>query len=96
MKFFNQIGQNRSYCHCIHNFQRAEAILKSKRAFSSDLAAESLTFHFTQEIMASTSGSESKHKRGSEMLVKGVEWRAPNFKLAPAIAESLDSQGAQS
>ena len=30
------------------------------------------------------------------MLVKGVEWRAPNFKLAPAIAESLDSQGAQS
>ena len=30
------------------------------------------------------------------MLVKGVEWRAPNFKLAPAIAKSLDSKGAQS
>ena len=30
------------------------------------------------------------------MLVKGVEWKAPNFKLVPDIAESLDSQGAQS
>ena len=30
------------------------------------------------------------------MLVKGVEWRAPNFKLVPAIAEALDPQGAQS
>ena len=30
------------------------------------------------------------------MLVKGVEWKAPNFKLVPAIAESLDPNGAQS
>ena len=30
------------------------------------------------------------------MLVKGVEWKAPNFKLVPAIAESLDPHGAQS
>ena len=30
------------------------------------------------------------------MLVKGVEWKAPNFKLVPTIAKSLDSQGAQS
>ena len=29
------------------------------------------------------------------MLVKGAQWKAPNFKLAPAVAESLDSQGAQ-
>ena len=46
--------------------------------------------------MASTSGSGSKQKWGSEILVKGVEWKAPNFKLIPTIAKSLDSQGAQS
>ena len=30
------------------------------------------------------------------MLVKGVEWKVPNFKLVPTIAESLDPNGAQS
>ena len=45
--------------------------------------------------MASESSS-SKAKRGSEMLVRGVEWKTPNFKLVPAIAESLDPDGAQS
>ena len=30
------------------------------------------------------------------MLVKGVEWKAPNFKIVPAVAESLDPNGAQS
>ena len=30
------------------------------------------------------------------MLVKGVEWKAPNFKIVPGIAESLDPLGAQS
>ena len=30
------------------------------------------------------------------MLVKGVEWKAPNFKFVPTIAESLDPHGAQS
>ena len=30
------------------------------------------------------------------MLVKGVEWKAPNFNIAPAVAESLDPNGAQS
>ena len=30
------------------------------------------------------------------MLVKGVEWKAPSFKIIPAIAESLDPHGAQS
>ena len=29
------------------------------------------------------------------MLVKGVEWRAPNFKIVPGIVESLDPFGAQ-
>ena len=44
-----------------------------------------------------TSGSSSsKTKRSSKMLVRGVEWKLPNFKLVPAIAESLDPDGAQS
>ncbi len=30
------------------------------------------------------------------MLVKHVEWKAPNFKIVSAIAESLDPNGAQS
>ena len=30
------------------------------------------------------------------MLVKGVEWKAPNFKLVSAIAKTLDPYGAQS
>ncbi|GLJ19494.1 hypothetical protein SUGI_0352090 [Cryptomeria japonica] len=47
--------------------------------------------------MTSTSTtSRSKAKKISNMLVKGVEWTAPNFKLVPAIAESLDPSGAQS
>ena len=46
--------------------------------------------------MASEITSSRKAKRGSEMLVKGVEWKVPNFKLVPAIAESLDPNGAQS
>ena len=46
--------------------------------------------------MANTSGSRSKQKKGSEMLVKGVEWKAPNFKIFPTIAESLDPHSAQS
>ena len=28
--------------------------------------------------------------------MQGVEWKAPNFKLVPVIAESLDPNGAQS
>ena len=30
------------------------------------------------------------------MLVKGVQWKAPNFKLVLVVTESLDSHGAQS
>ena len=29
------------------------------------------------------------------MLVKGIEWKAPNFKLVAVIAELLDPNGAQ-
>ena len=46
--------------------------------------------------MAFRSGKNNKAKKGSEMLVKGVEWKAPNFKLVPIVAESLDPHGAQS
>ncbi|GLJ36483.1 hypothetical protein SUGI_0732800 [Cryptomeria japonica] len=47
--------------------------------------------------MTSTSTtSRSKAKKTSNMLVKGVKWTAPNFKLVPAIAESLNPSGAQS
>ena len=40
--------------------------------------------------------SSSKVKKGSEMLVKGVEWKAPNFKIVLAVAETLDPTGTQS
>ena len=46
--------------------------------------------------MASKNGISSKENKGSEMLVKGVEWKDPNFKLVPAIPESLDPHRAQS
>ncbi|GLJ50380.1 hypothetical protein SUGI_1073860 [Cryptomeria japonica] len=47
--------------------------------------------------MTSTSTtSRSKVKKTSNMLVKGVKWTTPNFKLVPAITESLDPSGAQS
>ena len=72
-------------------------ISKSVIAFSSDLAIKFPCPSFNHyEKMVSTSGSDSKQKRGSEMLVKDVEWKAPNFKLVPVVAESLDSHGAQS
>ena len=40
--------------------------------------------------------SSSKTKRSLEILVRGVECKKSNFKLVPAIAESLDPNGAQS
>ncbi len=43
--------------------------------------------------MASTS---SKKNKGSKMLVQGVEWKAPDFKLVLAVAKTLDLSGAQS
>ena len=46
--------------------------------------------------MASKSSNKNKAKRGSKMLVKGMEWKAPNFKLVPTFAESLDPNGVQS
>ena len=46
--------------------------------------------------MASRSSSSSKVKQGLEILVKGVEWKALNFKLVPTITKSLDPNGAQS
>ena len=46
--------------------------------------------------MSSTSGSSNKPKKGFEMLVKGVKWKVPNFKLISVITESHDPYGAQS
>ena len=46
--------------------------------------------------MASGSNSSRKAKRGLEMLVKGVEWKAPKFKLVPAVVKLLNLHGAQS
>jgi hypothetical protein len=45
--------------------------------------------------MASASTS-NKVKKGSKMLVKGVKWKVPNFKLVPTIAKSMNLYGAQS
>lgn len=61
--------------------------------FSSEIFMNSIIY---QTTMASTSGSNAKPKKGSEMLIKGVEWKTPNFKLILAVAESLDPYGAQS
>lgn len=40
--------------------------------------------------------SSRKIKKGSKMLVRGVDYEAPNFKLSPTIVEMLDLVGAQS
>ena len=80
---------------------QSENISKSTQASSSDFQRiSSEVFFFTklfthQEAMATTSTSGSKAKKGSEMLVKGVEWKALNFKIVPAIAQTLDPHGAQ-
>ena len=42
------------------------------------------------------SSSCNKERKGLEMLVQGVEWKAPNFKLVPEIVKTLDPNGAQS
>ena len=82
LSLHSQLSERRS------NFEEHYSILER---FGSEIIH---VFYSTQEIMASTSGSGSKQKKGSDMLVKGVEWKAPNFKIVPAIVESLDSQGA--
>lgn len=46
--------------------------------------------------MASKSGRNNKSNKGYEMLNKGVEWKALNFKLVPSVVKSLDTQEAQS
>ena len=97
MKNFRIKGQNQYHFSPHSQHSRAEAISKSITIFSNDLAVKSLCLSFSnQASMASTSGSGSRQKKGSEMIVKGVKMKAPNFKIAPGIVESLDSHGAQS
>ena len=38
----------------------------------------------------------NKVKQGSNILVHGVEWKALDFNLTPAIVETLDASRAQS
>lgn len=40
--------------------------------------------------------SSSKIKKGLEMLVHGVDYKAPTFKLSPIVVEALDLIGVQS
>ena len=40
--------------------------------------------------------SDNKARKGLEMLVRGVEWKSPNFKLLSVIAETLNLNGVQS
>ena len=39
---------------------------------------------------------KNKVKKGCEMLVCGVYYKAPNFKLSPKIVDALDPTGAHS
>ena len=41
------------------------------------------------------SSSSNKAKKGLEMLVQGVKWKPPDFKLVPAIMGNLDPNGGQ-
>ena len=40
--------------------------------------------------------SSNKVKKGLDILVRGVEWKAPDFKLAPVVAETLGPRRPQS
>ena len=82
--------------HRNFSISRARAIYHASKKSQVNLQKRfSNNFLIYQATMASGSSSSSKAKRGSKMLVKGVGLKAPNFKLVPAIAESLDPNGAQ-
>ena len=53
-------------------------------------------FKVLSSYQVKTTSHSSKVNKGSDMLVQGVEWKAPDFKLAPAGAETLDPSEAQS
>ena len=38
----------------------------------------------------------NKKKKGLDMLLHGMEWKEPNFKVCPTIPKSIDPTGAQS
>ena len=40
--------------------------------------------------------TNKKEKKGFDMLIQGVEWKALDFKLTPPIVETLDLSRAQS
>ena len=51
---------------------------------------------FSQNPTTKMTSTNNKLKRGTDMLVQGMEWKAPYFKLSPVIIETLDMSGAQS
>ena len=70
----------------------AEAI----KWFLEKIVVKSLKFSITYRVAMEASSSSRKAKIGLEMLVWGVEWKLLDFKLVPAIMETLDPNGAQS
>ena len=48
-----------------------------------------------ETLLSKMAATNSKVKKGSDMLVRGVDWKAPDFKLSLAITETLDPVGAQ-
>ena len=65
------------------------------KQFSSEEFVQKFSYTY-RAVMASRSSNSNKEKKGLEMLVKGAEWKVPNFKIVLAIAKSLDHNGAQS
>lgn len=55
-----------------------------------------LFLKFSIKTYREMTSSSNKNKKGSEMLVWGVDCKKPNFKLSLAIAEALDPAIAQS
>ncbi|GLJ46017.1 hypothetical protein SUGI_0969160 [Cryptomeria japonica] len=88
-------GHKTSECRT-KTFTPAEQIVKAIFGWDYNTCEGSKKNSFHSAMTSTSTTSRSKMKKTSNMLVKGVEWTAPNFKLIPAIAESLDPSGAQS
>ncbi|GLJ49219.1 hypothetical protein SUGI_1039270 [Cryptomeria japonica] len=88
-------GHKASECRT-KTFTPAEQIVKAIFGWDYNTCEGSKKNSFHSAMTSTSTTSRSKAKKTSNMLVKGVKWTAPNFKLVPAIAESLDPSGAQS
>ncbi|GLJ40473.1 hypothetical protein SUGI_0834030 [Cryptomeria japonica] len=90
----SQRNQRPTCNYCEKSLTELNVTEHGKTADLTELGSKKNSFHSAMTSTSTT--SRSKAKKTSNMLVKGVEWTAPNFKLVPAIAESLDPSGAQS